>query len=70
VFDVGQGTQDLGFRSEVDILFRSAPAREVKLHVVDENGQPTTAMFIVRDRQERVYFPAFTANAWDWAALT
>ena len=55
VFDVGQGTQDLGFRSEVDILFRSVPAREVKLHVLDENGQPTTAMFIVRDRQQRVY---------------
>jgi hypothetical protein len=55
VFDVGQGTQDLGFRSEVDILFRSAPAREVKLHVLDENGQPATAMFIVRDRQQRVY---------------
>jgi hypothetical protein len=53
VFDVGQGTQDLGFRSEMDILFRCAPAREVKLHVLDENGKPATAMFIVRDRQQR-----------------
>jgi hypothetical protein len=54
-FNVGQGTQDLGFRSEVDILFHCAPAREVKLHVLDEDGKPATAMFVVRDRQQRVY---------------
>ena len=54
-FDVGQGTQDLGFRSEVDVLFRCAAAREVSLHVLDENAQPTTAMFIIRDPQQRVY---------------
>jgi hypothetical protein len=54
-FDVGQGTQDLGFRSEVDILFHCAPAREVTFHVLDENQQPITAMFIVRDPQHRVY---------------
>jgi hypothetical protein len=55
VFDVGQGTQDLGFRSEATLLFRCAPANEIKLNVLDENGQPTTAMFIVRDSQGRVY---------------
>jgi hypothetical protein len=54
-FDVGQGTQDLGSRSDVDILFHCAPAREVKFNVLDENGNPTTAMFIVRDTQDRVY---------------
>jgi len=27
-FDVGQGTQDLGFRSDVNILFRAEPATE------------------------------------------
>lgn len=54
-FNVGQGTQDLGFRSEVDILFHGLPAQEVKLEVLDENGQPTTAMFVIRDPQERVY---------------
>ena len=54
-FNVGQGTQDLGFRSEVDLLFHCAPAREVKLHVLDEHGQPTTGMFIFRDPQGRVY---------------
>ena len=54
-FNVGQGTQDLGFRSEVDILFNCLPAREVKLRVLDEDGKPTTAMFIIRDPQQRVY---------------
>jgi hypothetical protein len=54
-FNVGQGTQDLGFRSEVDLLFQCAPAREVQLHVSDEHGQSTTAMFVFRDRQGRVY---------------
>ena len=54
-FNAGQGTQDLGFRSEVDILFHCAPAHEVTLNVLDENNQPTTAMFIVRDPQARVY---------------
>ena len=54
-FNVGQGTQDLGFRNETDILFRSAPAREITLRVRDENDQPTTASFVVRDQQRRVY---------------
>jgi len=48
-FNVGQGTQDLGFRSEVDILFQCLPAHELKFKVQDENGQPTMAMFVIRD---------------------
>lgn len=58
-FNVGQGTQDLGFRNEVDILFTARPAHEVTLRVRDENNDPTTASFIVRDQQNRVY-PAQT----------
>ncbi|MFO0890291.1 MAG: CehA/McbA family metallohydrolase [Isosphaeraceae bacterium] len=54
-FNVGQGTQDLGFRSDVDILFRSAPAVAVTLEVKDFDGRPTWASFIFRDRQGRVY---------------
>jgi hypothetical protein len=54
-FNVGQGTQDLGFRSEVDILFHCLPAHTVKFKVQDESGQPTTAMFVIRDRQNRIY---------------
>ncbi len=54
-FHVGQGTQDIGFRSEVDVLFNCLPAHTVTLRVRDENDQPTTASFLVRDEQQRVY---------------
>jgi hypothetical protein len=53
--DVGQGTQDLGFRSELPILFTCAPAGAVTLHVLDEDGKPTIAAFLIRDPQGRVY---------------
>ncbi len=54
-FDVGQGTQDIGYRNETDLLFRCAPAHEITLGVRDENDQPTTASFIIRDQQQRIY---------------
>jgi len=54
-FDVGQGTQDLGFRSEASLLFSAAAAREVTLRVHDEHGAPTTGSFVIRDRAQRIY---------------
>jgi hypothetical protein len=54
-FDVGQGTQDLGFRGETSVLFTAAPAREIKLHVLDDKGAPTTAALLILDKQQRVY---------------
>ncbi len=54
-FDVGQGTQDLGFRNEVNLLFDCKPARKVTLKVLDENGKPTTAGFEFRDKLGHVY---------------
>ena len=59
IFDVGQGTQDLGFRSEVDILFTAAPAAKVVFRVKDTDGKTTTAGFLIRDEGRRVY-PAQT----------
>jgi hypothetical protein len=58
-FNVGQGTQDIGFRNDVPVLFNSLPSRDVTLRVADERGRPTTASFIIRDRQGRTY-PAKT----------
>lgn len=55
LFNVGQGTQDLGFRNEVDILFTAKPARPIAWRVFDENGQPATASFVIKDRLGRVY---------------
>ena len=54
-FDVGQGTQDLGFRNEISILFDCLPAYTIKLNVLDENNKPTTAGFEIRDQFGRVY---------------
>src|SRR6185312_12135143 len=45
-FNVGQGTQDIGFRNYVRILFTAAPARIVQLHVKDFDGSPTMASFL------------------------
>jgi len=54
-FDTGQGTQDLGFRNEVNVLFDCKPAREIKLHVLDESGAPCVASLLIRDKAGRVY---------------
>ena len=55
MFDVGQGSQDLGFRNEVDILFTIEPSAKVTLRVLDWNDQPTTGSFLIRDDRQRVY---------------
>jgi hypothetical protein len=54
-FDVGQGTQDLGFRNEVNLLFKCQPCVTVKLEVLDDDGTPTTGHFTFRDARGRVY---------------
>jgi hypothetical protein len=55
LFNVGHGTQDLGFRNETDLLFRNKPARAIALQVHDEHDAPTTASFLIRDKWGRVY---------------
>jgi hypothetical protein len=54
-FDTGQGTQDLGFRNELHVLFDCRPAHQVKLRILDENDQPCTASLLIRDQAGRVY---------------
>ncbi len=54
-FNVGQGTQDLGFRSDIDILFSTKPATKVTFRVQDSDDRPTTGSFLIRDAQGRVY---------------
>ena len=53
-FHIGQGTQDIGFRNSVDILFEIDPAVKVKLEVRDTDGTPTMASFIFTDGVERL----------------
>jgi hypothetical protein len=54
-FDVGQGTQDLGFRSELLLNFNCLPTQKLTFEVADENDKPTTAAFEIRDMAGRVY---------------
>jgi hypothetical protein len=54
-FNVGQGSQDIGFRNDVTILFNAVAARPITLRVKDEKGQPAMASFIIRDRLKRLY---------------
>ncbi|MCA9166650.1 MAG: CehA/McbA family metallohydrolase [Planctomycetales bacterium] len=54
-FNVGQGTQDIGFRNEVPVLFECAPAVPVTVKVLDVDGTPTTGQFVFRDAMGRVY---------------
>ena len=57
VFDIGQGTQDLGFRAEVPVLFQISPAVKVKLDVKDFDDKDTTARLTFTDAQGRVFPP-------------
>ena len=54
-FNVGQGSQDIGFRNDVTVLFTALPARRITLRVKDEKNQPTMASFIIKDRLNRIY---------------
>ena len=54
-FNVGQGSQDVGFRNDVEVLFTARPSHAIKIDVKDEHGRPTTAGFTVRDELDRIY---------------
>jgi hypothetical protein len=54
-FNVGQGSQDIGFRNDVSILFTALPSRPVTFRIKDENSRPAIASFIIRDRLNRLY---------------
>ena len=54
-FNVGQGSQDIGFRNDILVLFNAQAAHTVKLRVRDEKGRPAMASFVIRDRLNRLY---------------
>ncbi|WP_276374198.1 CehA/McbA family metallohydrolase [Chryseolinea sp. H1M3-3] len=53
-FHIGEGSQDIGFRSSVNVLFNVLPSVKVVFNVKDDDGSPTTASFIITDGIERV----------------
>jgi len=54
-FNVGQGTQDIGFRNDILVLFNSEPAREITLRVKNHKNEPAFASFVIKDRLQRIY---------------
>lgn len=54
-FNVGQGSQDIGFRNEMSVLFNARPAIPLRLAVRDENGARTVAAFEIRDSWNRLH---------------
>lgn len=62
-FNVGQGTQDIGFRNAIPILFDVSPAVKVVLEVKDHDGSPTMASFLITDGIERIRDDS-TTNLW------
>lgn len=52
-FNTGQGSQDIGFRNTVAILFDIQPSVKVVLQVKDDDGSPTMASFEITDSIER-----------------
>jgi hypothetical protein len=53
-FNIGQGTQDIGFRNTINILFSSSPSVNVTLHIKDDDGSPAMASFVITDGIERI----------------
>lgn len=53
-FNVGQGTQDIGFRNTIPVLFDIKPSVKVVFDVRDDDGSPTMASFLITDGIERI----------------
>src|SRR5262249_53570113 len=56
-FDIGQGTQDLGFRAETPVVFDVRPAFPVNLSIKDHDGTPTVGRLTFKDKANHVYPP-------------
>jgi hypothetical protein len=70
-FHVGAGTEDLGFRNTIDILFDIQPSVKVVFHIKDHDGTPTMASLLIRDDIERLRSSDATAsNDFDYRYTT
>ncbi len=61
-FNIGQGTQDIGFRNTINILFDIRASVKVTLDVKDEDGSPVMASFLIEDGIERILDSVNTLN--------
>ncbi|MEO2035113.1 MAG: CehA/McbA family metallohydrolase [Planctomycetaceae bacterium] len=54
-FNIGQGTQDIGFRNDLHVLFECQPAVSVVFHIKDHDGTPATGSLVIQDEKEQLY---------------
>jgi hypothetical protein len=54
-FNVGQGSQDIGFRNDISVVFTARPTRPITLRVRDENARPAFASLVIRDRFNQIH---------------
>ncbi len=52
---VSPGTEDIGFRNRVAIVFTAAASHELTFRIRDEHGRPAIASLLVQDTLGRVY---------------
>jgi len=53
-FNIGQGSQDLGFRNTIPVLFEARPAKKVILKIRDDSNPRGIASFLITDGIERI----------------
>ncbi|WP_439582262.1 CehA/McbA family metallohydrolase [Dyadobacter bucti] len=53
-YNVGQGSQDIGFRNSTHILFNIKPSVKVTLRIKDDDGSSAMASLLITDGQEHV----------------
>ncbi|MCI0621667.1 MAG: hypothetical protein L0387_08365 [Acidobacteria bacterium] len=53
-FHIGEGTQDIGFRNTIDLLFDCRPSVKVVFRIKDEDNSPTMASLVITDGVERI----------------
>ena len=51
-YNVGQGSQDIGFRNTTHILFDVEPASKVNFQIKDDDGSPTMASFLITSKTD------------------
>jgi hypothetical protein len=52
---IGSGSEDIGFRNRVAIVFHVDPSEDVTIRVRDEHGRTAVASLLVEDGRGRVY---------------
>ncbi len=54
-FTIGHEEQNSSSQNIVDIPFQCLPTQELTFHIIEENNEPATAAFVIRDSQKRIY---------------